>query len=257
MDKLPRILVATSFYDNIRPIFFNTLDNVMLGQGELFHAEKMIMQTSAVDMFRNQAVRIAQEHEFDYLLFLDSDMGFPPMTAAQLLQTFRVDADERIYITAGLYNVRRSGFVNAVYTWNGHAFNDVNARTDADFELNSVYMADAVGTGCMMIDMALFDDYVEELPYPWFQYWYQPMHPGGEILRWSEDLVFGAKCYGLGVHAFVNTHVVCRHEVRNANVFQSTGDQYAISVNDDFTFAQSEAEAAETTTETPKEDEPQ
>lgn len=242
MGPLPRILIATSFYDNVRPIFFTTVDNLLMGHGSVFHAEKMVEQTSAVDMFRNRAVRIAMQHGFDYVLFADSDMGFPPGVTIGLLAAMETEADERVYITSGVYNVRRQGFVNAIYRWNGASFDDVNADKDKDFTMNSVYAADAVGTGCMLIDLKLFEDKADELTFPWFQYWYEPMQPGGEIMRWSEDLVFGRKCSRIGVHAFVNTSVICRHEIRNSYVHQKDGANYEVVVNGDLHITREEGE---------------
>lgn len=236
MDSLPRILIASSFYDNIRPIFFRSFDNLLAGHGTVFHADKLLEQTSAVDMFRNRAIEIGLKHNFDYVFFVDSDQGFPPYATIGMLSTFEVDADEPVYIAAGLYNVRRQGFVNAVYRWNGQSFDDINGDKDPDFSMNGIYVADAAGTGCMMINLKLFEDKADELTYPWFQYWYEPMTPNGRPMRWSEDLVFGRKCSRIGVHTFVNTNVVCHHEVRGASVYQSTANEYSIVVDADLTI---------------------
>ena len=228
MDSLPRILIATSFYDNIRPIFFKSLDNLFEGHGVAFHAEKLLEQTSAVDMFRNRAIELGLQHNFDYVFFVDSDMGFPQFTTLGMLATFEHEAAETVYITSGLYNIRRQGFVNAVYNWNGESFDDVNSNTDSDFKLNSVYKADAAGTGCMMIDLKLFADKADQLEYPWFQYWYKPMTASGKPVRWSEDLVFGRKMSEIGVHTFVNTSIICDHEIRGASVHQTDGSEYSV-----------------------------
>lgn len=206
-----------------------------MGQGTVFHAEKFIEQTSAVDMFRNRAIEIGMQHNFDYVFFVDSDMGFPRMTTIGMLSTFEVEADEPVYVAAGLYNVRRRGFVNAVYRWNGNSFDDINSKSDPDFAMDSIYVADAAGTGCMMIDLKLFADKASELEYPWFNYIYEPMEPGGKPMRWSEDLVFGRKLSSIGIHTFVNTNVVCHHEIRGASVYQASSDEYAITLNADLT----------------------
>lgn len=202
-----------------------------MGQGEVFHMEKLIEQTSAVDMFRNRAIEIGMQHNFDYVFFVDSDMGFPSGATIGMLSTFELEADEPVYIAAGLYNIRRTGFVNAVYRWNGMSFNDINSKNDPDFQMDSVYVADAAGTGCMMIDLKLFEDKADEMEYPWFQYWYKPMDAHGKPHRWSEDLVFGRKMSEIGVHTFVNTSVVCEHEIRGAAVYQSTGDEFAVKLH--------------------------
>ena len=214
----------------------------MQGHGQVFHMEKLLEQTSAVDMFRNRAIEIGMQNNFDYVFFVDSDMGFPQFTTVGMLSTFELEADEPVYIAAGLYNVRRQGFVNAVYRWNGASFDDINSDKDQDFAMDSVYVADGAGTGCMMIDLKLFADKADDLQYPWFQYWYEPMQAGGKPMRWSEDLVFGRELSQLGVHTFVNTSVVCHHEVRGVSVYQSAGNEYAVTLNADLTVQKGNGE---------------
>jgi len=242
LDALPKVLIATSYYDNIRPLFFKTFHNLTAGAGMVFQVELFAGQTSAVDMFRNHAIEKGLAGGFDYVMFVDSDMSFPPHTTLGLLSTFELEADEKVYIAAGVYNIRRTGYVNAVYRWTGDAFDDINGTKDPDFAMDSIYVADAAGTGCMMIDLSLFDDKASELEYPWFQYWYKPMTPGGKPMRWSEDLVFGCKCSQIGVHTFVNTSIVCGHEVRGVQVYQQDASTFAMKFDDDLTVTKDNGE---------------
>ena len=61
MVKLPKILVATPYYDHVHDIFAQTEESLFWGQGEFFQAVKYREVTSAVDVARDRAVEIALE----------------------------------------------------------------------------------------------------------------------------------------------------------------------------------------------------
>jgi glycosyltransferase involved in cell wall biosynthesis len=237
LDRLPRILVATPYYDHVHDIFAQTEESLFFGQGEYFSATKLREATSAVDRARDRAVEIALEQEFDYVMYADADMAFPPGTLLKLLAAMETDADERVYITSGVYNLRRSPFAVAAYFVGDNELISVSDVPDCGFAINNgVFKADAVGTGCMMIDVELFRKYEKRLIYPWFRYWYRPKGKDPKIHRWSEDLVFGTKTARLGVHVFVNTSLVCKHEIRNCAVYQGDNGPEIEVNNERWTF---------------------
>jgi glycosyltransferase involved in cell wall biosynthesis len=222
LDQLPRILIATPYYDNSSDIYDKSIDQALFGSGEYFISAKFRVSTSAVDVARSDAIEAAIKQGFDYVFFADADMGFPPGTLVKLLAAMETQADERVYITSGVYNLRRYGFVLAVYHLGDNALISVNDLPDSGFKINDgIYMADAVGTGCMLIDVKLFSDH-PELDHPYFRYRYAPMgSTDPKIHRWSEDLDFGVRCSEAGVHVFVHTGVICKHELRDCAVYET------------------------------------
>lgn len=224
LDKLPRVLIATPYYEATRDIFDKTIDQALFGTGEYFISAKFRVSTSAVDVARNDAIKAGIEQGFDYVMFADSDMGFPPGTLVKLLATMETSADERVYITSGVYNLRRYGFVLAIYHKGDNALISISDLPDSEFKINDgIYKADAVGTGCMLIDLKLFKDHTELDP-PYFRYRYAPMGVDDPAIhRWSEDLDFGYRCAELGIHTFVHTGVICKHELRDCSVYETIG----------------------------------
>lgn len=121
-------------------------------------------RTSYIYAGRNMCVDAAIEHKADYLLFLDSDMVFPPQTALRLMS-------------------HRKDIVGGTYV----------KRVDPHPILGSPYeggqLAQTTGlqrmaelpTGCMLIDMKVFDKF--KPPY----FWHKP-HPSGGL--YGEDILF-------------------------------------------------------------------
>lgn len=133
---------------------------------------------------RQNMVRKAFADGFDYVLFLDADMRFPPDTFWRLLKHGKP-------IVAANYATRRIP-VKTV------AFRDFASReciyTDTDSA--GLEEVDAVGMGCMLIEMEVF----RKCPLPWFNLAWLP---SGNV--WvGEDIYFCKLAQAHGFKVYVD-----------------------------------------------------
>jgi len=124
-------------------------------------------------------------------------------------------------VISGVYNTRSNHRLN-VYHWD----KDTELFESRAVKLNSgLHKCDAVGTGCLLIDMAVFD----QMKYPYFVYDYWPDSSKGGRLGWvSEDIVWSRKLMDLGIPCWIDTSIVCEHLLNNVSVIQITDDKYEI-----------------------------
>ncbi len=124
---------------------------------------------------RNRLVASAIEGGFTHLLFLDSDMTFPPDTVHRLAATgapiAAVNASEKAIPPRSTAAVIEGG--------------EVRRLTGTE---SGVVDVDLAGTGVMLIDLSI----LAAIPRPWFEF---QIMPGGYI---GEDFVFCAKARKAG-----------------------------------------------------------
>jgi len=114
---------------------------------------------------RNLLVRTARENECSHLFFMDHDMIFEPDAINRLLAH---DVD----VVGGAYNIR--GILpRELNVW-------VNEERLATLP-RELFKADAIGCGCMLIRMSVFD----ALPFPWFK-----IEETEDDLQVTEDIYF-------------------------------------------------------------------
>ena len=141
---------------------------------------------SVCAMNRNRIVHEARALKSDYLLFVDTDLQFPPDALRRLL-TIAVEKEAAI---VGCAYLRRSWPfpVLAVGLGNGKA--DAQAR--------GVVEVARLPTGLMMIDLAIFD----RLKKPYFAYPLAEDLPDGIV---SEDYPFCDNVREVGGHIYLDT----------------------------------------------------
>lgn len=143
---------------------------------------------------REDFVIYALENNFDYILFLDSDLTFPDDVIEQLIK-YQCD------IISGLYFMRMPPHYPTAYIWKEEkgqfGFAPLNMF---DYELMEI---DGCGCGCMLINTRIF----EKLEPPYFTP--IPSNSGKTIL--SEDLSFCKKAIDAGIKLVLNTNVKCGH----------------------------------------------
>jgi hypothetical protein len=178
IKNLPRVLVGIPCGMTDHVHFEDSKHDALMGSGELFLSEVVRAVGYITADGRNKIVQTALEKGFDYVFFMDSDMVFPRGTLARMLQKTAEIPENEIPVLSGVYNTRSDHRIN-VYNWieDLGTFAAISGKSDPEFKLNSkkLYKADCAGTGCMLIDCAVF----EELKYPWFDYPYWPK----EILK--------------------------------------------------------------------------
>lgn len=168
---------------------------------------------------RNACAQQALREHFDYLMFLDSDMTFPP-GIIQALWSNQVD------IVSAIYRTRRGGEVIA------HVFDEGWNRCFPirTFDLSGrLVPVDCVGTGALLIRSTVF----RALAPPWF--YYGPAHcdlPEDQIkiehisayadelslcmdhnygYQHGEDFQFCINCRRAGIAIYVDSAVSCGH----------------------------------------------
>jgi len=161
---------------------------------------------SLTALARNQIVDIVQKHGgFTHLLFMDTDMTFPPDTIKKLM-------DHNKDIVSGLYFERYAPYRPMV-----------RKRLDdgyslADYTQGGLIEVDALGTGCMLINLAVFD----KLEKPYFEY--RLTKSGIKETFLSEDIVFCERVRETGIQIFCDTTIRCGHLISDYEITEANWD---------------------------------
>jgi hypothetical protein len=141
---------------------------------------------------RTMSVRMAMEHGSTHIMFIDSDMTFPP------------DGMERLFkqnkrIIGANYNARQLPLVSTVklFDKNGN-FTKGSAK---NFPKKTFKVA-AVGTGFCLIDLKVFD----EIDLPWFWAGFE----GDEMFK-TEDVYFCLKAKKFGIDTWCDPTIEVLH----------------------------------------------
>jgi GT2 family glycosyltransferase len=154
--------------------------------------ELFIPKSYSVDVGRNIIAKYAQENEFDYIMWVDSDMILPKNTLVRLLSH---DKD----IVAGVYSYKVLGNKEVV----AKRFQD-ETREEYDNltikeikESSGLIEVDGFGFGCVLTKVSVF----KEIPYPWFIY----------TQEMGEDIFFCRKAQNEEYKLWLDTDVICGH----------------------------------------------
>lgn len=135
------------------------------------------VRTSILPLSRTAIVKYAQANQAKYLLMADSDMTFPPDALFQLMA-------HRTPVV-GTVAARRDG-------------KGMSALYGPDVPRRGLVPVDRLGTGFMLLDMAVFED----LPKPWFDLTMsdQPLPPDEFDMECTgEDVFFSYRLREKGV----------------------------------------------------------
>lgn len=161
---------------------------------------------SETDQGRIDAVKQTKEKGAKYLWFVDDDT-VPPENAGRLLLDVLMKhgpPNGNVMVAAGVYTTRRSNPEPLVYMEQG-------AGPSWDWKCGDVFKCWGAGTGCMMIDLSLF----ENLPEPWF------MNVQESQERWSDDLYFCDLVNQSGFGVMAHGGVLCHHyDLENGIIYQ-------------------------------------
>jgi len=151
---------------------------------------------SVIAESRNQLVKQAVGNSATHLLWLDSDMHFPPSVVEQL-------AAHRKSIVAGNYSTRYSPRRSVAFVDS----NNTELRLDNTSGLAQVW---AVGMGCMLVDAQVYS----ELPKPWHSHEYNKYTDtfGGE------DIYFCNQAQNHGIDVYVDCDIKLAHYGVKANI---------------------------------------
>lgn len=155
-----------------------------------------IVSGSVVCELRTQLANEALESNATHILWLDSDMHFPPYVVEKFL---RHNKD----IVAANYSTRYSPYQSV-------AFVDPNNIEKRLTEKSGLHKIWAVGMGCMLVKADVF----KELPKPWFAHEYNKnldTHSG-------EDIYFCNQAMHHGYDVYIDADIQLAHIGSKANI---------------------------------------
>jgi hypothetical protein len=164
MDSpLPRIAIAVPSGDMVHADFAMAYAQLCMESAGL-PLRLITAKSSIVAQARNTGVDRAREFDADFLLFLDSDMVFPPTTLLRLL-------------------LRKKDIVGATYTKRVAPFEILGTKLPDQPTLltGDLLEMQRMPTGCLLINMRVFD----KLAKPYFRF---DTDAQGQIV--GEDYVF-------------------------------------------------------------------
>ena len=202
VGRLPKVIIGIPSRGVLPHSFVETMNPALLGNGDLFMGEFAHAKFHIPDDARNTFVQTALDNDADYVFFMDTDMTFPKGTLALMIRHMANIKDDKPPVLGGIYCNRGNDFRWHVYEW----MEGMDGWKSMRFPLNNgVRKVDAIGTGCMLIDVNVF----KILKWPWFEYKYLIFQ--GEQNRQSEDMVFCRKCQQAGIPIYADTDIRCGH----------------------------------------------
>jgi hypothetical protein len=175
-EPAPFVAIGIPSGDMVHADFAMRLANMCFNPGA--RAFLLNSKSSIIALGRNQCVAAAQTMKASHLLFLDSDMSFPPTTLARLLKHDKL-------IVGALYSRRSPPFLPLGITMDG----------------THVHVTDGLArmkimpTGCLLIAMKIF----ESLSKPYFRFRIEGENILGEDYHFCErvtDAGFEIWCDG-------------------------------------------------------------
>lgn len=145
----------------------------------------------SIDETRNILVEELLKSDCDWLLFLDTDVIVPPDIIMRLLA-------HRKPIMSALYYTRFPPIEPAMWVGEG------DGKKSIGYVPGDIVEAQYVGMGACLIHRTVF----EKISKPWFR-WTQGFEENGV----GEDFFFCKKARESGYHIYVDTAIVCKHEV--------------------------------------------
>jgi len=218
VGKLPKILIGLPSRGMLPHAFVNTMNGALIGNGELYEGQFAHAMFHVTDDARNTFVNTALENDCDFVFFMDTDMEFPKGTLAMMIRHMGNIKEDKPVVLGGVYCNRGNDFRWHVYKW----IEKKDGWESMVFPLNDgVKKVDAIGTGCMLIDMNVF----KVLEWPWFEYEYRMFE--GKKSRLSEDMTFCRKCQLAGIPVYADTDITCAHFL-SAKVVPTTDGGYEV-----------------------------
>jgi hypothetical protein len=193
----------------------------MAHEGRIIRGGYIAMRCGAAGLVeaRNKTVEeFLGSRDADWLLWLDTDMGFPPDTADRLLGA--ADAAERPIVGALCFTQRetepdgmggwRCTAVPTVFDWAHAEKGQEGFAVRWDYPLNSLARCAGTGSACILIHRSVFARIAAEYGPVWYDM--APNPTTGQLI--GEDLSFCARAGALGVPVHVLTGLAASHMKR-------------------------------------------
>jgi hypothetical protein len=170
--------------------------------------ERSIAMGNFTPAQRELIAQDAVEGNYDYLLFLDDDIVFPPTTLASLVQT--IERDPATAAVGGLYYSRDSIRPMAVIDWDG---GDTTTAAIPAFSATSTDPVDGIGFGCALLRVSA----LRALTQPYF-----PAHVfidrrARQVRLCDEDYRYCERLRAAGHVVRLDARVRCTHYDRESD----------------------------------------
>ena len=192
-----KILIAVPCYDMVHIDFACSLINMVKPEG----TEYMAIKNTLIYNARNTIAKEAVKEGYDYIMWLDSDMVFPPDVIPKLME----DIDKGYDMVSGLYFERKGSARPVVFdeiVWNVLEGGDVEAGASffLDYPKETLFPCDGFGFGCVLVSVDLINRVGEKFSLP-----FQP------LLGLGEDLAFCWRAKQVGAKIACDSRIKCGH----------------------------------------------
>lgn len=160
-----------------------------------------------IEKLRNNLVRNAKHNNCTHIIMMDVDQLYHPLTIPRLLS-------HKQPVVGALVHRRYPPFDPLMLKGRVNEYETIDKFNDGD-----LVEVDATGTGCLLIDLRVFD----AIPEPWFEFVDNPSGIG--IV--GEDIWFCTKLKQAGYKIFVDTSVPAGH----LSTLSVTGETYQLYKN--------------------------
>lgn len=187
MDK--KILIAIPCMDLVQASFAQSLASLnKVGQCAVaFNACSLIYDS------RNKLAAKAMKDEFDYVLWLDSDMVFSPDILEKLI------ADDKDMVS-GLYFRRTSPYTPVIFKDSELKDGRLVWSDYTDYPKGELFKVAGAGFGCVLMKTDMIFDMIGK-----YGDWFTPLYSSGE------DLSFCYRARELGYEIWCDSRIKCGH----------------------------------------------
>ncbi len=187
MDK--KILIAVPCMDLVQASFAQSLASLnKVGQCAVaFNACSLIYDS------RNKLAAKAMKDEFDYVLWLDSDMVFSPDILEKLI------ADDKDMVS-GLYFRRTSPYTPVIFKDSKLEDGRLVWSDYTDYPKGELFKVAGAGFGCVLMKTDMIFDMIGK-----YGDWFTPLYSSGE------DLSFCYRARELGYEIWCDSRIKCGH----------------------------------------------
>lgn len=191
---MKKILLALPTKENIETDTFKSIYNLYIPEGYGVHFETFYGYR--VDQVRNLIATFAIENEFDYVLFVDSDITFEKDS---LLKLLNVESD----IVSGVYRQRKISEVIPEIYMTKEGGGTENISIDILNQIDTPFMIAGCGFGFVLVKTEV----LKTVGYPQFEYRVAKTFEKTV----SEDTDFCLKAIAKGFKIACNPEVLCGH----------------------------------------------
>lgn len=172
-----------------------------------------------IDFMRERLAEQAIEKGYTHLLWLDTDMSFPPGMIQRMIEWF--ERKDNLEAVTGLYTWKKPPYRPHTYI---SLTEEGRFTVGAGFPTDAAFSVEGAGYGCLMIKA----DVYKRTEKPWFQFRY----PSGQKddRGEGEDLYFFRKAKG--IEMLCDPTISCNHFVQNAYNLDSYIDYNNLTVDD-------------------------